>query len=283
MTARAINWLACLFLAACFIGPSFGAADAPASDPKPIDAITKPSQDVILSFVRPGRVVEILVKEGDHVQKGQLLAHQDDSEETKALAYYKSKAEDTTQYDAQVIIEKQSQTDYDNMVRSGAGSRYEKDHAKLQAEIDDAKIKIAQSQHEQDGDQYEENVAVVEKTKLYAPFDGTAEELLIHQGESVDSQNMKVMRVVNIDPLWVEVPVPFAQGEQLKEGDTAQVTLSDKEVWTGHVIHVASVAESASDTLLVRVELPNPTHRKAGERVKVTFGGGAKMASAGQQ
>src|SRR5271154_4577645 len=102
MTARATNRLACLLLAACFIGPSFGAADAPAPDPKPIDAITKPSQDVILSFVRPGRVVEILIKEGDHVQKGQLLAHQDDSEEGKSLAYYQSKAEDTTQLEAQV-------------------------------------------------------------------------------------------------------------------------------------------------------------------------------------
>jgi RND family efflux transporter MFP subunit len=248
--------------------------------PDGITSISKPSQDVILSFVRPGRVVEILVKEGDHVEKGQLLARQDDSEESKALALYQSKAEDMTQVDAQKVIEEQSRQDAENLTKSGAGSKYEKDHAVLQDKVDTAKIKIANSQHEQDVDQYEQNLAVVEKTKLYAPISGVVEELLVHQGESVDSQNMKVMRLVNIDPMWVEVPVPFAQAEGLKEGDGAQVSLSNKSVLTGKVIHVASVAEAASDTLLVRVEIPNPDRRKVGERVSVSFN--SKVASAGQ-
>ena len=39
----------------------------------------------------------------------------------------------------------------------------------------------------------------------------------------------------------------------------------------GKVIHVSRVADPASETLEVRVELPNPSTRLAGEHVTVTF------------
>ncbi len=77
---------------------------------------------------------------------------------------------------------------------------------------------------------------------------------------------MKVIRIVKLDPLWLDVPVAFGQAEELKLGDEARITLSNHEVRTGHVIHVAAVAESASETLLVRVEMSNPNQRKAGEQ-----------------
>lgn len=266
-------------VAAAFACPALGADSSSSGG---IEAITKPSQDVTLSFVRPGRVVEILVKEGDHVEKGQLLARQDDSEELAALALYKSKAEDMTQVDAQKIIEQQSKTDAENLKKTGASSQYEVQHAVLQQKVDAAKIQIAEKQHEQDVDQYQQNQAIVEKTKLYAPFSGTVEELLIHQGESVDTQNMKVMRLVKTDPMWMDVAVPYAEGERLKEGDPAEVKLSNNQTLSGKVIHVASVADSASDTLRVRVEVPNPEHRKLGERVSVSFSA-PKVAAASQQ
>jgi hypothetical protein len=41
---------------------------------------------------------------------------------------------------------------------------------------------------------------------------------------------------------------------------------------------VATVADSASDTLLVRVEVNNDAHTPAGERVSVSFPNAAKVA-----
>ena len=46
-----------------------------------LEAITKPSQDVKLAFVRPGRIGAVHVKEGQRVQAGQLLMEQDDQAE----------------------------------------------------------------------------------------------------------------------------------------------------------------------------------------------------------
>src|SRR5258707_693242 len=47
-------------------------------------AITIPCNDVTLKFTRPGRIAQIPLKENAPVKKGQMLAHLDDSEETKA-------------------------------------------------------------------------------------------------------------------------------------------------------------------------------------------------------
>ena len=38
-----------------------------------VEAITKPSQDVTLSFVHPGLVAQVMVKEGDHVNKDDVV------------------------------------------------------------------------------------------------------------------------------------------------------------------------------------------------------------------
>ena len=43
-----------------------------------IEAVTRPSADVLLSFVNAGKIREIAVKEGDLVKKGQILLRQND-------------------------------------------------------------------------------------------------------------------------------------------------------------------------------------------------------------
>ena len=46
-----------------------------------IEAITRPSEDVTLSFVTAGRIARVLVKDGDAVKAGQLLVGLDDEAE----------------------------------------------------------------------------------------------------------------------------------------------------------------------------------------------------------
>ena len=102
-------------------------------------------------------------------------------------------------------------------------------------------------------------------------------------GESVNTTTTEVIRVVQIDPLWIDAPVPLTQAVELKVGRTAQVVfgLPDKPtkaepastslVVPGRVIFVGAVADAASDTLRVRIEVPNQAKRPAGEHVRVTF------------
>jgi multidrug efflux pump subunit AcrA (membrane-fusion protein) len=71
------------------------------------------------------------------------------------------------------------------------------------------------------------------------------------------------VRVVDVDPLWVDVPVPTADRAtwELSVGAKAWALASVAgvpRIVEGKVIEVAPTADPASRTRRIRVEVPNP-------------------------
>jgi RND family efflux transporter MFP subunit len=253
-------------------------ADLPAK-PNEIQAITKPSQDVTISFTKPGRVAELMVKDGDTVKAGQLVAKQDDSEEQAALEIAVAEGKDETRTGAQVKVRDQKEKTYRRKLEAGASTAMELDEALLDWQVGIANVTLSEFEHTQAGRKATQAEKALEKMRLYTPISGVVFQTMIKAGENVDNQNIKVMRIVNVDPLWIEAQVPFAVAQTLKKNDPATVTLSNKETREGKIIFTAPVADAAADTLLVRVEVPNPSHTTAGEHVSVSFTPGARVAS----
>jgi len=136
-----------------------------------------------------------------------------------------------------------------------------------------ASIEMARAQHEEDQLKVEMTKIAVEKLKLYAPnWDGVVSEEYLQPHESADGGNMKVVKIVKLDPLRMEVPVPILKARSLKVDDSATITLEDGSQHTGKVVVIPRVGDAASDTLLVRVEMPNPQKSEAGQTVHVSFG-----------
>jgi len=106
---------------------------------------------------------------------------------------------------------------------------------------------------------------------LESPIDGIVSQVYMEVGESTDGQNMKVADVVQIDPLWIEVPVPVLQARKLNNGDAANVTFSDGKLRKGTVKKDSILADPASGTLTVKVIVPNPDKLEPGEQVRVIF------------
>ncbi len=244
------------------------------SGSEPLSAVTRPSGDVTLSFVHPGRVTEILADVGVAVKAGQLVSKQDDSEEQKQLESTKADAEDTTEIEAETTVEAADKHSLQNLEQSKVASVTEIDDARLKVDVDAARIKLAIFKRKQNQYKYESSLAGIDKFHLKTPIDGVVAETMIHVGEVTDGQNMKVMRVVQLDPLWLEVEVPVAQARQLKPADPAQVYFadSDKKTRPGKVALIFPVGNSGSSTIKVRVEVPNPEKLQSGENVQVTFG-----------
>lgn len=237
-----------------------------------IEALTMPSKDLQLSFHQPGRVEKIPVKEGDVVKEGQLLAQQDDSAEQANLEQQKIQADDTVRIKAAEAQLDQKKLDLKNLqyaLEQKAATQYEVDHAALDVTIADLSLQLAQVQHRQDELKYKEVKAQVERMRLLSPMNGKIERIVVHEGETADPQ-AKVIRVVKLDPLWIEVSVPLTACGGVKVGQTAEVLYpgQDKPV-AGQVDFVSAVA--VADTLTIRVEVPNPRMRRAGDRVKVRF------------
>ena len=264
----------------CLAGP------APCQDR--IEAITRPSQDVTLSFVRPGRIGEVLVKEGDKVKKDQVLMRLDDKAELAQLEQLKAQAEDETRVKAGEAKLAQTRVDLKKTEWAqtvGAATKMEVDHAELEVTIAELSLVLAKFERSQDQRKYQEATIQHERMRLVSPIDGVVENLEVEAGESADATT-KAARVVKIDPLWIDVPVPLAPARKLAKGKgNAVVEFGEDEAVKpiqarGNIIHIAAVADSASGTLTVRVELANAAHRQAGEHVYVSFPSAGKTAKA---
>jgi RND family efflux transporter MFP subunit len=256
-------------------------AQAP-SLPRGIESITKPRSDVTLAFVRPGLIAKVAVKEGDRVNKGDVLVQMDDSVERCQLDWMKADAEDDTEIRAAQASMDQKKVDlekYEKAAKSGvtAVSAMEVEHARLDVTIAQISVELYKFKRQQAQRKYEQAKAQVDQMRIESPIDGRVETLFVKEGEAANTLD-KVVRVVQIDPLWTDVPVPLAQARQLRLNQPAWVGLNDSSDKAssmppveGKIIFKAEVADAASDTLKVRVEAPNPASRPAGEHVNVSF------------
>jgi RND family efflux transporter MFP subunit len=241
---------------------------------EPVKAITAPSQDLTLSFTRAGRLDKVLVRQGQKVRAGELLAQLDDSVEQKQLALLKAKADNTTAIQNAQLKSQRAKAvlaKVQNAYASKAAPQRELEDAQLDAAMTEIDVAAARLEHDQDVGKYEQARLDLDRMRLTSPADGEIERVIAKAGESVNAL-AAVLRLVSVDPLWIDTPVPLDIGRRLSAGCKALVQLPGLAAPAeAKVIHVSRVADPASETLEVRVELPNPSTRLAGEHVTVTF------------
>ncbi len=240
-----------------------------------IQAITSPSEDIMLSFVGAGRIAKAYVKDGDTVRAEQVLVQQDDAVERVRLAQLEASSNDTTQRQASEASLDQKKVDLKKLETAAALSAatdLEVEHAKLSVKMAELSLQLAKFEHEQAERKYNEARIGLERMRLKSPIDGRVEEIHVEAGESVNAL-AEVARIVQIDPLWVDVPVPIVEATVLSCGGIANVRFPDPDGASvqGRIIYVAAVADAASGTLRIRIEVPNKSNRPAGEHVEVVF------------
>ena len=251
---------------------------SPVAGSQQFEAVSKPSADIILSFVKPGRIYEVFCKEGDTVRTGKLLAKQEDRADLIRVKMLEIQAEDETKIkmtEAELLLKKKEQGKLEEALRKGAATEWETDHARLEVETTRIALERARLEHQQDIRAFEEASVEFDYLHLLSPIDGYVEEVEIEAGESVQAFD-PVMRVVQTDPLLIDVPVPVPLANQLNKNQAAIVTFplangEGNQTLEGKIENIASVAEAASNTLRVRIKVPNKQKRPAGERVIISF------------
>jgi RND family efflux transporter MFP subunit len=243
-------------------------ADAPSdSTAAPVTAIgiTKPSRESKLAFAAPGLVVDVGVKDGDVVTKDQILASQDSREDE--IAYDSMKLEADSDEKIKYSVEdaaskrvkfKRVSEMFDNHVASPS----EVEEADLAVKLAEAQIALAELEHKQKIDDAKKQKVKVDLEQLRSPYDGIIEKILINPGEMADPQSRDgAIVVAQWDPLWVELHLPSSQAAQLKLGQTLQVKYDGGDWQSAKVIFFEHV-DAASDTQMVRMEMPNPGNSK---------------------
>ena len=243
---------------------------AAAAAPEPIEAFTRPSAVATLSYVRPGKIGKVLVRQGQAVKSSEPLVKQDDLAEQVRVKMLEAQAQDETRIKAAEAQLAQKKVELERL-KKAERPPLELDRAELDVTIAQLSVNLAKLEHDQDKRRSDEAKAEWKRMTLESPIDGKVREIFVEPGEAVDTLQ-PVIRVLKIDPLWIDVPVPRKLATTLKERQAAVVQFGgDGPAGTGTVIHIASEGNAASNTITVRVEVPNPAARQAGEHVIVTF------------
>lgn len=241
-----------------------------------VEGITRPSSDVVLSFVRPGVVSKVTVKQGEFVKKGELLVQlKADLEENKVQQLKEAVANPTKENaeKSNLAMRKQELKDMEKAFKEGAGTQQEVSRAKEEVNKSEFTLQQMAFEKSQMKLQLSEAEILVKQTKLYSPIDGFVERVFTEEGEGIERLK-ETLTLVRIDPLWIDVPVPLQEAYLLKKGTKLKVNFpipgkTEKEALTGTVIYRAAIADAGSETLIFRIEVPNPKNRIAGERVKI--------------
>lgn len=243
-----------------------------------VQTFTKPSRDSVMGFNAPTSVVEILVRGGERVSRGQLLVRGNDAEQIAIVKQTRLRAESELQVQraqkAADLASVEFESTQDAFERGGT-SQFELDRSRLAMETARIDVESAKLNQDLERVRLEQAEALLEQLRIVAPFDGIVEEVGVELGRSIDRAQPAV-RVVSIDPLWIDVPAPAAETIRLglSAGDSAWVLMDSPErrgVLEGRIIEVSPVADYASRSRRVRVEVANPEGLPPGLRAWVRF------------
>lgn len=238
-----------------------------------IEGVTKPSADVSLSFTVATLVDELKVVEGQVVKSGDTLATQVKTAEMHQLERLKQESQSNVMVDRARAEKEYSEKDLQALKTMSKNARSLK-------EVTDAELKVKVAEFNLEKAKFEQQLAALkfrelesklEQYKLKSPVEGVVEKLSIEPGEAPKAGEEHI-RIVRVKPMWVEVPVPRRTAMKLRQRDGAQVVFPDGTFEPGaRIIFISPVADTASDTVRVKLELANEKGRLVGERVKVVF------------
>ena len=214
----------------------------------------QPEKEVKISPDVSGEIVELNVKEGDRVEKGQLLLRiKPDvyiSQKDRSLAAISSAQARLTQAEAQFtqseLSFKRTKQLYDEQTISK--SDYEQavaNYGVAKAEVDAAKYAVVSAE----ASLKEANENLI-KTSIYAPMTGTVSMLLVELGERVVGTSMmagtEMLRVADLSRMEAQVQVNENDIPRVKLGDTATIEvdayINDK--FRGIVTEIANSAKT---------------------------------------
>jgi len=238
-----------------------------------VDGITKPFADLELSFAQPGTISAIFVAEGDQVQSSDQLLKQNDEIELIQKKILTARTENRVPSNLAEKELQQKRKDFlqiKEAEKKGAVTKWEVDHAALAVDTALLTLKIREFERRQDGLQLESLNKSIENLTMHSPLDGRIEEILVAVGETVQAL-APVIRIIDIDPLHIELATPMEQARELNAGQQVLVRFPDGEERDGIIINISGVADAAATTLEITIEIPNPEARPAGERVTVFY------------
>jgi HlyD family secretion protein len=214
----------------------------------------QPEKEVKITPDVSGEIVELTVKEGDHVEKGQLvLKIKPDiyiSQRDRSLAAISSARARLSQSEAQftqaeLSYNRTKQLFAEQTVSKSDFEQAEASYNVAKSEVDAAKYSVVSA--EASVKEANENLT---KTSIYSPMTGTVSMLLVELGERVAGTNLMagtdIMRIADLSRMEAQVEVNENDIVKVKLSDTALIEVDAylDQKFKGVVTEIANSAKT---------------------------------------
>ncbi|MDY7228123.1 efflux RND transporter periplasmic adaptor subunit [Hyalangium rubrum] len=198
-----------------------------------------------------GDLIELLVKDGDRVTKGQVLGRIDrrrfEAAVKQALA---SQSASKAEVQVSEVEAQRSAAEYgrvEGLVGKGLASGAELDQLRAAKDTAEARVAAARQRFAQASAVYDEAASNLSNTTLTSPIDGNVIELSREVGERVRGSDFSedvVMIIAALSAMEVKIEVGEHEVVHLKPGQPSEVTLDalEGESYTGSVVEIAQKA-----------------------------------------
>jgi HlyD family secretion protein len=234
----------------------------------------QPEKDVKISPYISGEVVELMVKEGDQVKAGDLLAKIDPEiyisaydQSTAALNSQMASEANAkarlSQMKAQYINAKQNFDRQQKLFNQNVISQSEFDQSKSAYDVAKAQVEAAEQDIKANEFQVKSSEAGLKRAKedltrtaIFAPNDGTVSKLSVEKGERVTgasqfSSGTEIMTIANLNEMEAQVEVNENDIVRVKLGDTALIEVDAylNRKFKGVVTEIATSANSTGTSV----------------------------------
>ncbi len=198
-----------------------------------------------------GEIREILVREGESVQAGQIIVKMDSTE-------YQAKVEQArgnlNASRAQLDIATKTRDNNRALLEKGFISRNAFDNAESQFAVAQANVDAARSA-----------VDIVQKllsdTIIRAPISGMVASRSVQPGEKVSPDN-RLLDILNLQKIEMEAVVPTSEIGNVALGQTVTLRVDGlDESFSGRVVRINPATQSGSRSILVYIQVANPQNK----------------------
>jgi RND family efflux transporter MFP subunit len=230
-----------------------------------------------------GNIVEIRVREGDHVQRGQVLAVIDDAQPRAALdratAADLAAQQEISASESDFTLAEATFKRYQTLYDRKSVSPQEFDEIKARYQAEQARREMARAGHAQAKAVLLQTRIALSYTHIVAPFDGLVTEKKADVG-TLASPGMQIFTIEDLRRYRLEATVNESDLRYVRQGQQVSVfinALGDREL-RGKVIEIVPAADPASRSFLVKVELPSDLALRSGLFGRAQFTRGERTA-----
>ena len=228
-----------------------------------MDCVITPRALVDVSSAVPGVIESIAAERSERVQAGQQVAKLKSGVEEASVSLARARAAIETEIRLREValgFDRENQHRLESLSKQRAASQHDWAKAERDVNLSQWKLQLAREEYRLRSLELRRAEEALKQKFVISPIDGVVVQRFRGVGEYVENQ--PIMRIAQLDPLYVEVIAPMSLFGTLHPGMMAEVVpeLGSSQAHQATITLVDRMGDAASGTFGVRLELPNPDH-----------------------